>query len=218
MCTNFWINPHNGKLPSRLAPAQCQNSLAPQLLSNNYWLKTSINLNRVYWYDSMCHIFSCLLEFSRCLFQITILLLVCLTVSHVTGQAQEGEGIYLLQMMNEWVIDWLIDWLTDWLIAWLSFNAPVSFILTAMSRRYLWSFMTFTRLEAHVRLNAHFWDIGKQWRPWSDAASCGVWSRSGLHCLLIGISFINKIKIKTYTRPLNWKCTRPITKDLANVG
>ena len=23
MCTNFWINPHNGKLPSRLAPAQC---------------------------------------------------------------------------------------------------------------------------------------------------------------------------------------------------
>ena len=62
MCTNFWINPHNGKLPSRLAPAQCQNSLAPQLLSNIYWskTKTSISLNRVYWYDTMCHIFSCL--------------------------------------------------------------------------------------------------------------------------------------------------------------
>ena len=30
MCTNFWINPHNGKLPSRLALAQCQNSLTPQ--------------------------------------------------------------------------------------------------------------------------------------------------------------------------------------------
>ena len=61
MCTNFWINPHNGKLPSRLAPAQCQNSLAPQLLSNIYWskTKTSISLNRVYWYDTMCHIFSC---------------------------------------------------------------------------------------------------------------------------------------------------------------
>ena len=61
MCTNFCINPHNGKLPSRLAPAQCQNSLAPQLLSNNYWskTKTSISLNRVYWYDTMCHIFSC---------------------------------------------------------------------------------------------------------------------------------------------------------------
>ena len=63
MCTNFWINPHNGKLPSRLAPTQCQNSLAPQLLSNIYWskTKTSISLNRVYWYDTMCHIFSCLL-------------------------------------------------------------------------------------------------------------------------------------------------------------
>ena len=63
MCTNFWINPHNGKLPSRLALAQCQNSLAPQLLSNIYWskAKTSISLNRVYWYDTMCHIFSCLL-------------------------------------------------------------------------------------------------------------------------------------------------------------
>ena len=62
MCTNFWINPHNGKLPSRLAPAQCQNSLTPQLLSNIYWskTKTSISLNRVYWYDTMCHIFSCL--------------------------------------------------------------------------------------------------------------------------------------------------------------
>ena len=61
MCTNFWINPHNGKLSSRLAPAQCQNSLTPQLLSNIYWskTKTSISLNRVYWYDTMCHIFSC---------------------------------------------------------------------------------------------------------------------------------------------------------------
>ena len=62
ICTNFWINPHNCKLPSRLAPAQCQNSLTPQLLSNIYWskTKTSISLNRVYWYDTMCHIFSCL--------------------------------------------------------------------------------------------------------------------------------------------------------------
>ena len=65
MCTNFWINPHNGKLPSRLAPAQCQNSLTPQLLSKIYWskTKTSISLNRVYWYDTMCHIFSCLCIF-----------------------------------------------------------------------------------------------------------------------------------------------------------
>ena len=59
MCANFWINPHNGKLPSRLAPAQCQNSLAPQLLSNNCWskTKTSISLNRVYWYDIMSYLF-----------------------------------------------------------------------------------------------------------------------------------------------------------------
>ena len=54
--------PHNGKLPSRLAAARYQNSLAPQLLSNIYWskTKTSISLNRVYWYDTMCHIFSCI--------------------------------------------------------------------------------------------------------------------------------------------------------------
>ena len=69
MCTNFCINPHNGKLPRRLAPAQCQNSLAPQLLSNNYWskTKTSISLNRVYLYDTMCHIFSCLFLFHAAL-------------------------------------------------------------------------------------------------------------------------------------------------------
>ena len=67
VCTNFWINPHNGKLPSRLAPAQYQNSLTPQLLSNIYWskAKTSISLNRVYWYDTMCHIFSCLCKLFR---------------------------------------------------------------------------------------------------------------------------------------------------------
>ena len=69
MCTNFWITPHNGKLPSRLAPAQYQNSLTPQLLSNIYWskTKTSISLNRVYWYDTMCHIFSC--SYLRCVWQ-----------------------------------------------------------------------------------------------------------------------------------------------------
>ena len=50
LCTNFWINPHNGKLSSRPAPAQCQNSQAPQLLSNNCWSKTkaSISLNQVF--------------------------------------------------------------------------------------------------------------------------------------------------------------------------
>ena len=37
LCTNFWINPHNGKLLSRLALAQYQNSLASQLLTNNCW-------------------------------------------------------------------------------------------------------------------------------------------------------------------------------------
>ena len=47
MCTNFCINPHNGKLPSRLAPAQCQNSLAPQLLSNNYWSKTKTSISLI---------------------------------------------------------------------------------------------------------------------------------------------------------------------------
>ena len=36
-----------------------------------------------------------------------------------------------------------------------------------------------------------FWDIGKQCRPRSDAAS-----DQGLHCLLTGISIRNKIKKK----------------------
>ena len=84
MCTNFWINPHNGKLPSRLAPAQYQNSLTPQLLSNIYWskTKTSISLNRVYWYDTMCHIFSCSQTFVR---QQGI-------IGHTTHQLDAGQG------------------------------------------------------------------------------------------------------------------------------
>ena len=79
MCTNFWINPHNGKLPSRLAPAQCQNSLTPQLLSNIYWskTKTSISLNRVYWYDTMCHIFSCYIWFSYTSYIVCISMVKC---------------------------------------------------------------------------------------------------------------------------------------------
>ena len=34
----------------------------------------------------------------------------------------------------------------------------------------------------HLSLAFHKRDIGKQCRPWSDAAERGVWS--GLHCLL----------------------------------
>ena len=47
----------------------------------------------------------------------------------------------------------------------------------------------------HVNLASHFWDIAKQCRPWSDAAS-----DHGLHCLLTGISIQNRIKMKKYTR------------------
>ena len=32
----------------------------------------------------------------------------------------------------------------------------------------------------HISLVSHFWDIGKQCRPRSDAAECGVWSGSSL--------------------------------------
>ena len=32
----------------------------------------------------------------------------------------------------------------------------------------------------HIGLASHFWDIGKQWRPRSDAAERGVWSGSTL--------------------------------------
>ena len=42
----------------------------------------------------------------------------------------------------------------------------------------------------HISLASHFVDIGKQCRPRSDAAE------RGLHCLLIGISIKNKIKMK----------------------
>ena len=81
MCTNFWISPHNGKLPSRLAPAQCHNSLAPQLLSNNCWskTKTSVSLNRVYWYDIMCHIFSCLFLWQQTMYYITEVVGICIS-------------------------------------------------------------------------------------------------------------------------------------------
>ena len=44
----------------------------------------------------------------------------------------------------------------------------------------------------HTSLASHFWDIGKQCRPRSDAADRGqtqnAASDQGLHCLLTGIS------------------------------
>ena len=42
------------------------------------------------------------------------------------------------------------------------------------------------KMLTHINLASHFWDIGKQYRPRSDAAS-----DQGLHCLLTGNS-INK--------------------------
>ena len=96
MCTNFWINPHNGKLPSRLAPAQCQNLLVPQLLSNIYWskTKTSISLNRVYWYDTMCHIFSCLLYYWH---KVKLILNFWYIFSHILNRANI---FYFLSIMT----------------------------------------------------------------------------------------------------------------------
>ena len=41
-------------------------------------------------------------------------------------------------------------------------------------------------------LEKNCWPFYKQWRPWSDAAFCGVWS--GLHCLpitLLGVSILH---------------------------
>ena len=35
-------------------------------------------------------------------------------------------------------------------------------------------------LLTHISLAYHFWDIGKQYRPRSDAAERGVWSGSTL--------------------------------------
>ena len=32
----------------------------------------------------------------------------------------------------------------------------------------------------HIRLASHFWDLGKQCRPRSDATECGIWSGSTL--------------------------------------
>ena len=32
----------------------------------------------------------------------------------------------------------------------------------------------------HISLASHFWDIGKQCRPRSDDAECGIWSGSSL--------------------------------------
>ena len=75
MCTNFWINPHNGKLPSRLAPAQCQNSLAPQLLSNINQSKSSLLI-----WHYVSYLFLLFLFFSRfSLSVLTFLLLLWVT-------------------------------------------------------------------------------------------------------------------------------------------
>ena len=45
---------------------------------------------------------------------------------------------------------------------------------------------------AHISLTSHFWDIGKQCRPRSDAQNAA--SDQGPHCLLTGIYFRNRIK------------------------
>ena len=50
----------------------------------------------------------------------------------------------------------------------------------------------------HISLASHFWDLGKQCRPRSDAADAA--SDQGLHCLLTGISIRNRIKMRKYTR------------------
>ena len=74
-------------------------------------------------------------------------------------------------------------------------NDPMRFLLTQMS------------------LTSFLWDIGKQCRPRSDAASCGVWSGSSL--FLTGFSITNRRKMKKkYTwHPLNDKWTHPMYKD-----
>ena len=53
-----------------------------------------------------------------------------------------------------------------------------------ISSKYFPNFLT------HIRLASHFWDIGKQCRPSSDAAD------QGFQCLLRGISIRNRIKKK----------------------
>ena len=45
--------------------------------------------------------------------------------------------------------------------------------------------------STHLSLASHKRDIDKQWRPWSDAAECGVWSMSTLFALSTRISIIN---------------------------
>ena len=53
-------------------------------------------------------------------------------------------------------------------------------------------------------LASHFWDLGKQCGPRSDAT----------HCLLTEITIKNTIKMKKYTKhPLNEKWTLPINQD-----
>ena len=51
-----------------------------------------------------------------------------------------------------------------------------------------------------LRRDAHFWDLGEQCRPRSDAANANAASDQCLHCLLTGISIQNRMKMKKYTR------------------
>ena len=46
--------------------------------------------------------------------------------------------------------------------------------------------------EIYIFLEKNGKTIGKQWRLWSDAAFCGVWS--GLHCLPITFLRVSRLQ------------------------
>ena len=58
----------------------------------------------------------------------------------------------------------------------------------------------------HLCLSSHKWDIGKQYKPRSDAAERGVWSGSTLFAFTTGIS-IKHGNNQNWPDPSNWKWT-----------
>ena len=90
---------------------------------------------------------------------------------------------------------------TGFLPTWLSYytcNNTVMALECLQVKLHRW-FIRASGILSHISLAFHFWDLGKQCRPRSDAAERSIWSGSTV-CLLTEMSIKNEIKMKKYTR------------------
>ena len=84
------------------------------------------------------------------------------------------------------------------------YNKNNSMPIISLKRGYTCIHMRYSLVNPYISLASHFWDIGKQCRPRSDAAERGVWSG---YSLFANVNIDSKYNKK-------WKST----PDNANIG